>query len=141
MRALLAALVLGCLALVACGGDGGQTKALKATLAYFGDDPAEVPPVATDYACGITVAVRPVSPSPTISPVEATCRWDMEQLGDNWHLTFVETWACKDFNVTVDPYPKCSPPTGSHKWEFLVDSSLHVSGLPDSGNFAPDMNR
>ena len=141
MRFLLATIIFVSMALAACGGESGQGKALSATLAYFGDDPRAVPPVGVEYACGITVAEQPPSPAPTIPAVAGSCRWDVLEQGESWHVTFKERWACRDFRRDAPPYPTCPPTSGFHQWDFVVDSSFHVSALPDDGNFAPDMTK
>jgi hypothetical protein len=145
MRVLIIAFILGGVVLSACGGGGGdteETKALKAVMAFQGDDPkASLPPVGQAYQCSITVVSQPLL-LPTPQPgVPGTCLWKLELQSNLWFATFSEAWSCADFSADVASYPPCSPPNGFHTWQYLVDHLQHVEPLQDDGNFAPDMKR
>lgn len=140
MRILVAVLAFFVLALAACtGGDSEQTKVLKATMVYFGDDPKlHVPPVGNDFQCGINqarVQEQGATPYPEIGGI---CRWDIEDRSGAWHVRFAEAWECGDFSLNAPGYPPCLD-QGSHVWEWLVSRELQVVPLDDRGNFAPDM--
>ena len=144
MRFMIVALMAGGLVLSACGGGGEteQTKALRAAIAFEGDDAnAPLPPLDQSYDCSINVASQPTPPATPISSVFGNCMWKMEQQSNVWFATFSETWSCSDFSADVANYPPCSLGTGTHTWHYLVDSLQHVEPLTDDGNFAPDMKR
>lgn len=141
MRIIFVALALTCLALAACtGGDSEETKVLKATMEYFGDDPKlHVPPIGNDFQCGINRAKVHEQGSTPYPAIAGVCRWDVERQGGDWQVTFAEAWECGDFSLDVPGYPSCSGEQGSHVWNWLVTADLQVVPLDDRGNYAPDM--
>jgi hypothetical protein len=143
MRFMIVALMAGGLVLSACAGrESEQTKALRAAIAFQGDDPtASLPLLDQSYQCSITVLLQPTPRATLIPNVFGNCMWKMEQQSNVWYATFSETWSCSDFSAVVANYPPCSRATGTHTWQYLVDSLQHVEPLTDDGNFAPDMKR
>jgi hypothetical protein len=147
LRACFLAAVAGLLLLAACGGGGGNddedsdpTKALKAALAYAGDDPHDVPPLDQNYDCVINPARQPSPPQSPLLPVHGSCLWSVAPEGTLWLVTFHETWFCSDWAADVPGYPACDSITGNHEWKYLVDLAQGTVSLDSHrGQFAPDM--
>lgn len=117
----------------------GASEAVQAAALQLGDSRSEIPIIGTEYDCIIS-ASGPQSSG--ITPVNARCRYDAEEQGEQWIVTFREIWFCSDFSATADGYPPCVGLTGFHEWKFLVDLVLGtVQQIDESGQFAPDLIR
>ena len=105
-------------------------------IIFTGALEAEAPPqIGDEYDCV-------VGPGPAgqgqIQPIDAVCIWTSEPQGEQWLVTFRETWLCDDFSADVEGFPPCSEETGFHEWEFLVDLQRSTfQQLDDRGQFAP----
>lgn len=117
-----------------------QMKALKLALFHVGDDPDAVPPIGQRYDCTINIGHQPRPPASPLRAVGGTCIWDVARQGNNWNVTFHETWFCSDWAADAQGYPPCDSITGNHEWQYFVDLGAGtVSELSSQGQFAPDM--
>lgn len=144
MRLLIAGL-FACALIAACGGDDDTEEvgleerrqtAIAAVQTLIGDDPRFFPPIIGDeYNCTINFP-----PGVTeLIPVQARCRFDTEQQGDDWLVIFREVWACEDFAAEHEDYPPCDATFGFHEWKYLVQLDQNQAQLLDeTGQFPPD---
>ncbi len=138
MRAMIMLAVTVALLAVACGG-GGNGAALEAVVRvhYRAGAPVTTEPKLGDQECAFYEEGPPLLAPATPIPISGICHWEAERSGEDWIVSFTQTWSCQDFRASIEGEESCTGERGAHTWRYRLDREGGVTSLGDSGDFPP----
>jgi hypothetical protein len=125
-------------AAAACGGDDDDAalSAVERVHLMVGA-PVTTQPKLGDQACALYDGGPPPIPPETPIPIRGTCRWEAERSGEEWTVSFVQTWSCQDFAADIAGERSCTGERGTHIWRYRLSADGKVIPLGDEGDFPP----